>query len=830
MPSELTLEFIASQDKIEHLAKLTENSLRTIKEDKLLEKKGLIYSQETLGEYLGIKSRKLGYAKSPSKPGGGLRFSKNDYLKLFKAIILHFTLFVDEKTFSITSLATAPKDYIPVLARKLALNLVDISTSFDEHIETYPHIFASQQIVSRWKLEKKPPRERYLAIVGAGASNAASHGNSPIPTAKAVLPLLRSALEELVDQDLINAEIQRQRELRGTSREDFETQLIAFNRFSPKTVRDTLSKICGNRNAPCLAYEILAHLLKHRFLDGIINFNYDELLDNAIEEELPDPGDYRFIYNAGHCPNSLEEIRIEKRLKQPVYIKCHGTISQPNSLRFSEERAFTIEPAIQKHIGELFAGIVPDTDNDRFRLNLIVVGFGMKNPIFNQIIENTLKGGQHITIWLFDKRNKEELERSIFQQFAHLPELHPQLKINVIELTDEQPLELALKSLWEQVSNMFSKPYQPRGIARHELLRHVFPDISPSTIGVDQVGRRMQYYSDRLYIELFVLVLKSIGMIHLSQIPNSRVGKYLQLLQEEEKGNARARSIHAYLKDMGMEVYEDFMYDTYLVKEKKAFAKRAHLINSLRERLIKHLSPNARATITNNEGRFKELAIGIRTRRLLKVNPKYVHPHHNLFSELGEGHVMNTSFAWIYNYRKNIEQYPERWDLMLTISEEGSFLYEDAKNGNFAGKLFEIILATYGVSHTSERHKRKLKNLKLFSGKLRYRPWWLHNKHLVLLLKKRQGDERTDNWQDKWQLVEGFFYRQNMLSQRVNPVLVTEEEDLIKLLYIFAIYWYGAVKSPEDIAKLDVQMPIVTKQEKLEQILKELFANYKKHT
>ena len=43
---------------------------------------------------------------------------------------------------------------------------------------------------------------------------------------------------------------------------------------------------CDVRYYPGLAYEILAHLMKHGFIDAIINFNFDEVLDQAIEDEL----------------------------------------------------------------------------------------------------------------------------------------------------------------------------------------------------------------------------------------------------------------------------------------------------------------------------------------------------------------------------------------------------------------------------------------------------------------------------------------------------------------------------------------------------------------
>jgi hypothetical protein len=828
MPHLITPDFVANLTEITDLAILTENVLEVIKKDDLLVKKGREkYTQQELANYLGLDVRLIGYARQPfdNKKRGKLRFTKEKYIDLYVSIAEHFRLLVDDQL-NVYSFDSKPTDFISALAEKLALNLVDISTSPLKPIKTYDKIFTDPRLVAQRMEMPKPQRERYLAVVGAGASNAASHGDDPMPTSKVVIEKLRSSLEQLVDKELIEEEIERQARLRGTPKEDFETQLLALNRFSAKKVRKLLTEICGNKHAPCLAYEILAHLLKHRFLDGIINFNYDELLDNAVQEELPDSDDYRFIYSAGHCPTDLEEIRIEKRLKQPIYVKCHGTISQPNSLRFSEEQAFTMEAAIQKHIGQLLAGKALDSPKEQLPINIIVIGFAMKNKVFNQLIENALvQDKQKITIWILD--TDPSLRETVNKQFNGLPSnVRKNLEVKQLILDDEYNLEKALTQLWDQITGLFQQPYKPRGIARHELLRHIFPDISPSTIGEFNDDVRKQYYRDRLYVELFILILKSIGMVHLSQIPNGRVGKYLHIIEQEEKYSGN--SIHDYLKDMGMKVYESFMYDTYLIKEQGAFAKRDKLIKYLHKRLMKMISLPAQEAISQDEDHFFQLAEGIRKRRLLKINPKYVHPHDNLFAKLGKGNVMNTSFAWIYNYRRNIEQRLDEWDLMLTISEEGSFLYGDAQSGIFKDKSLEIILATYGVARAPFRPKEKLKDLNLLSGELNYRPWWLHNKHLVLLLKRRP-DTNSNEWQQNWKLVEGFFYRQNMLSQRVNPVKVTEEQDLLKLLYIFAIYWDGAVQNPRDIDQPSFSMPIIIQNKKLKNVLDDLFELYEQN-
>ena len=816
MPRLLTLEFLEGIKDRQHLREIFENCIQTIKQDQLFEKqKGEPYTQDRLAAHIGISSRKIGYGRSAHK-----NLKTSAYTELFKKLLGHFELYLDASN-RVYSPHTVDQDHVLELAGKLALNLVDISTSFSHRISSYDRILDNHILVSRRSSAKQVQRERYIAIVGAGASNAATYGRRPIPTTFDAVQELHEAFNGKVARELIEAEVKRLSALTGREEGKFETQLLALNKFSADIVRKKLDDICGNENAPCLAYEILAHLLKHRFLDAIINFNYDELLDNAIQEELPDNNDYRFIYTAGHCPESLQELRIDRRIKQPIYIKCHGTISQPNSLRFSEDKAFIIEEAIQRHIAELLSGEVPADQQNQLPINLLVFGFGMENYALNRLITKALVNDrQKITIWLFD--TDQELQQKILRNFSHLNTEH-RLTIKSISLPGPESMGQELVRLWERITETFKKPYRPRGIARHQFIDHLFRYISPLEIGYGSTNSeaRCTYYRDRLYAELFILILKSNGIVHLSQIPHSRVGKYLRLLEKEKQPS----NIHDYLKDMGMRVYEKFMYDTYLVKDTTAFSEKDKLIEVLRKRLVRHLSLQAKENAQLAKDQFVKLAEKIRLRRLLKVNPKYQHMHDDLFAYVGKGDVMNTSFSWIYNYRRNIEERIGEWDLMLTVSEEGSFLYDDATKDFFADKYFEVILATYGAAGSSHKPRKKLSNLNLLSGKLNYRPWWVHNKHLVLFM-KRKPNAYTGDWRKDWELVEGFFYRQNMLSQRVNPIRITDGRDLQRLFYIFVIYWHGSKSDPKLFSDGEAYMNIIATESLLDEVIIKLLKHY----
>jgi hypothetical protein len=107
---------------------------------------------------------------------------------------------------------------------------------------------------------------RVIAIVGAGASKIAG------------LPLANEALQKLKDDasmpnKALEAELERLTQIYKLDRNAFETYLRALSTsvFEAQKLRDNLQNLYDHRFMPVLGYEILAHMLKHRFLDAIIN-------------------------------------------------------------------------------------------------------------------------------------------------------------------------------------------------------------------------------------------------------------------------------------------------------------------------------------------------------------------------------------------------------------------------------------------------------------------------------------------------------------------------------------------------------------------------------
>lgn len=836
-------------------------ALEIIKADRLVDKAtGYSYTQARLAELIQL-GRKEDISQARNRDSN---ISTERLRSLLKRLITTFEelrLYTDG---SVDTLGDEAEVLLEDLAKKLALNLVDVSTLINKERINYQAIYKDPATYLN-RSNIAPPRERFIAVIGAGATHAATkRSQKPIPLASEAMAELRQAFNRKVKKEFIDEEVKRLANLRQTSFENFETQLVALAKFNQNHLLDALTKLCGNRHVPALEHEIIAHLVKHRFLDVVINFNYDELLDNALQEELPNPDDYSFIYSPGQCPKDIKTVMVDKRLKQPIYIKCQGTISYPSSLHFQHDKTLVIEPAIQQHIMDLIMATAPEkktidieetpSNTNKQKLdknvesdvettsympvNLLFIGFSFKNYVFQKLIEKAaINNPKGIKIWIFDPDLQlPHRVRQVFDKFE--PEIRQRCEIHYIPLTDELTLADRLTSLWQKIDRRFRDAYKPRGIDRHTLVCKLFQDTSPLDLTEEEL---LQYYEDRLLIEIAISILLSDGMLHLSQVPDSRIGKYLTKVQEiqREFPDLSPRSIHHYIEKLGMHRFENFMYDTYQLRDTAFLADIEKLSEHWTRFLylvfstyLKGKAVKSRLQELYDKGEFLQNIHGIRHRKLLTIHPRYEHPHLNLFTHLPAHHVFNTSFGWIYNYRKNIETHSDKWDLMLTISEEGRFLKNDFADLCHKGKYFGVVLAANSIKNKpdlTEMWRRNYAN-NLLNREIRYRPWWMHNKHLVLFV-KRNGQAATnpipnngDMTPTNWTLHQGFFYRQNLLSRRVTPVKLDKHEDLLKLLYIFAIYWKGASED-RDLSK-HISTPLVTSEGILREAIEDIHHHF----
>lgn len=200
---------------------------------------------------------------------------------------------------------------------------------------------------------------RCIAVVGAGAS---------APVLDRGDDLASGLIEKFnIGQASIEAERERLARITAVDPEEFEAQLSAIGQTlgNSRRVRAAISDLYRVRHPTVLAYELLAHLLKHRFLDAIISMNFDELLDQSLDDELG-IGEYERIVSDRDCVNVNSDVFAPDYI--PLYIKLHGTASEPESLRFTRESYYDSPVQVGTVAARLFQ--IPECV-------VLNIGFGM---------------------------------------------------------------------------------------------------------------------------------------------------------------------------------------------------------------------------------------------------------------------------------------------------------------------------------------------------------------------------------------------------------------------------------------------------------------------
>ena len=269
---------------------------------------------------------------------------------------------------------------------------------------------------------------------------------------------------------------------------------------------------------PLLVYELVAHLVKHGFVDHVITFNFDELLDVALTNELGN-GAYLRIFSGFECVSILDQ-------GKPTLIKIHGTVSSPESMRFTDEKSSVFAPGMEAHLRRLIgadrAREDPGTAGRRHvqRVHLLSIGYGWRDLGFYGWLRKHARAGNVASL-------------TILRQHPGLPELfEPRQAFRDMTLrtvstsalaADGRPLSIE-SFVWSLVDDVIGRlkagayPVQP--IARHLILGNLFGD-SPSVL------------LERVRAEVHLYVAKNKGFVHTASAPYSpRIEEYFRRLRK----------------------------------------------------------------------------------------------------------------------------------------------------------------------------------------------------------------------------------------------------------------------------------------------------------
>jgi SIR2-like protein len=394
-----------------------------------------------------------------------------------------------------------------LMARHLRLSVPDRSVRalLAEHYdrETYP-----DEMIER--------RMRCVAIVGAGAS-------APV---LARGKELADTLEKDFGRDEV--ELERLRLVNNLKSTHFETRLMALSRTpeAERKVRETIAREYRIRYPPLLANELLAHLLKHRFLDAIISFNFDELLDQSIEDELG-PSEYVQVVSERDCSDI--QVDPDKPDYIPLYVKLHGTASEPASLRFTPDSYYAIPDRISSVVADLLDGE---------HCVLLNVGTGLTSFDFQRLLAYPKR------LELFNLSLKElpgRIRKEINKRRRRAKGLGASKggtdprPVSLYECaTNEHGCDTQIRDVVAAVQRATESPrldprhgsgplVRWRSVLRHEAVATLFQG---SRGGPWSKTAEAQYLERRVILELALAAAKARGLMSLLPLSQDRAGRY----------------------------------------------------------------------------------------------------------------------------------------------------------------------------------------------------------------------------------------------------------------------------------------------------------------
>lgn len=722
---------------------------------------------------------------------------------------------------------------LTILARRLAQNYLDTSVSANSLPNSAMRQDAARQVFTEEFLESGALEApcRNVLVVGAGASSA-SFGVEAFPTTDLAVGRLNAALEKSVGdlpawlQARIKSEKDRLQLAYGyiEAHRDFETHLALLSRtYPPQKVANALSELYGERFWPHLTFEIIAHLLKHRFIDVVVNFNFDELLDQAIEEEVG-RSQYHYVISDGQC-RTVEKFVVDDRLKVPIHIKPHGTASHASTLRFTKEHYFALPDAMRSFLHNIVSGRTRDDGTGtRYRTNIISVGYGMKSIDFYKMLQETAQAddrvpGDHLAIYHLNTEGwyggAQDWLTGIGDSQQHL-----------IDVRRFGTLQGTLLELWDRISNCFNDQFRPRGIARHRIVHTLFVDEErhcriPEGGGTDDDAkwqRDARYYFARLCTELVIALARANGRVDLETMVNQRVGMYFDKLREVSDNARKKRDA---LETSGGEVSETLRelsateysiqdvaerfglafggYESTLLiaefHQKTDLAVAEWLWETLR-RVLESACGDLDAHLSRiaNDPEKNSLLVDCLKRLVMSdtydISANFAHRHLLLFNEPNPDEVLHTGLSMTLKFAEIIKL---DWDLMLAVSEYGKILHKYFTHRDSSAPTHRrccLIVAD------SDRHAEMEKRLQPYRDYLiggigdeawYQLPYWRHNHHMLLLLKKGGAVGR-------WRRVAGLSYEKSGLSNTVNPIFFHGEDltDLERLENVFFGYVFEA--------------------------------------
>ncbi|HWA89664.1 MAG TPA: SIR2 family protein [Rhizomicrobium sp.] len=612
------------------------------------------------------------------------------------------------------------------------------------------------------------PQPRIVVVVGAGASAAAAG----LPCGSEAADCLRDSAAELGLGELVKAEIERLKMQFNLDKEDFETTLLALSKYGREDVLDKLHLIFGRRHHPWLGYELLAHCLKHRFIDAVINFNFDEILDQAIEDEVGAGAFHKLVLD-GDCPAKVDDWIDDARrsFKLPLYIKPHGSAGQASSMRFTRESYAALSEGFVQVLLKLFSPEQP--------VHVLVLGYAMQSIEFNHILRRVAQGRSRrneIRFFFHLKRDQYAQDVCVGMEGPGLRRPHfPGGNLRIDDVMDR---------IWALASRQF-RAAKPRGIERHRLVSELFAEprriedwrasIRPG-FREERARRLRRYFRDRTLVEIALAVAKAKGFANVENLADTRIGTYFRLYREEclhVPESEPLLSVGDACRRLGLTVCNYGSVTLGNTNRVLALRKFNAEASRLVDRTLDLVLRGARPSLQIRQ-RFGAALLSMYKGDEVEVSAAG-EPRSAVLFEKAE--FLPTLAALKLRTEEIMTDRSLKWDALACTAETGQWLCE-SKYVLGEVKRRKARLALVVADNAYQRELKTQFGSHLLKP-IRKLLWWRHNRHVTVFLER--GRPRY-----------AFSFERRSRTAHIVPFYLTADDDVRVIWDAFVAYWLKA--------------------------------------
>jgi hypothetical protein len=326
------------------------------------------------------------------------------------------------------------------------------------------------------KLDKQPA-PLVICVAGAGASTSAGLPNGP-----ALKTELWDAFARAGARAFLDAELQQ---WFGRGRNDSPEQvfhrlsLFEFATIVTRFVRgqevlsDCIEKALRKSTHRPLAYELAAHFAKHRYFDHFVVANFDPLLDEAIEDELPERA--YFIVSPRDVPIHHEGSTRGEAEDSHNYNDDHCYVVRPFGQLNRRPYSISLEDVSHGFgpgpVDFFLRNYLPHSRANTVRYILILLGYAASEPSFELFLQSLCDAGRQKGVAIYAIDTAAQLAKALMASKRRLSASYD-LSLHHIQTDADSAMEILLLLLDNHARNESQHLWVPG--ARHKLISNCF--------------------------------------------------------------------------------------------------------------------------------------------------------------------------------------------------------------------------------------------------------------------------------------------------------------------------------------------------------------------